>query len=180
MEDTHFLQRLQCLSEEIESCTDLAVRERMRGVVQIVLDFHQRGLARLMQHLSQSGHHGLVIFDALSSDELVSSLLLLHDLHPLDLNTRLQQVIEKGSTQWATHGVLVQLAGVSPEGIVQLKAVKSSEGWPPSPTGLRTSIQQAIYAAAPDVSGVVIEGLENPPRQQGFVPVSAVRIQRAV
>ena len=180
MEDTSFLQSLQCLAEEIESCTDLAVRERMRGVVQIVLDFHQRGLARLMQHLTESADHGQPMLEVLSRDELVSSLLLLHDLHPLDLHTRLKHVIETTSPQWLSQGLLVQFRGVSPEGIVQLKAVKSGEGSLSLKTGLKTSIERAIYAAAPEVGGVMIEGLENPSRQQGFVPVSAVRIQRAV
>jgi hypothetical protein len=175
MEDVGFLQRLERLVGEIESCTEPGIRERLLGVLLVVLDFHRHGLAQLMQHLRQGGEAGGAVIDTLCKDDLVSSLLLLHDLHPMDLATRLRQAMDNAAAQWAKAGADVRLVSISPGGMVQLKVVQNGRG----SSTLRRSIEQVIYAAAPDAAGVNIEGLPERDNKSGFVPLSALRILSA-
>jgi hypothetical protein len=81
------LGRVEALVGEIEAVADEAVREKARALVQAVLALHAEGLRRL---LSLAGPDSAARFAA--ADELVGSLLLLHDLHP-DVETPARQAL---------------------------------------------------------------------------------------
>ena len=61
------------------------------------------------------------MIDELGRDPLVSGLLLLHGLHPLDLEARVRNAIEEVKPRLGLHGGSVELLGITPEGRVQLK-----------------------------------------------------------
>ena len=63
---------------------------RPREIVQAVLDLHGAGLERILGHLADAGDRRRVL-DACARDEVVGGLLLLHGLHPLDLEERVLQ-----------------------------------------------------------------------------------------
>jgi hypothetical protein len=178
-EEDSFLLRLEFLTQEIESCTDPAARERLRGAIGILLDFHGRALARLMGLLRQSGDSGTAAINAMAGDDLVASLLSLHDLHPWDVHARLKQAIERAASQWASQGTRVELLGVTQDSIAQLRLTKVPTATPSSPAKLKKSIERIVYSAAPDISGVTLEGLEEAQTSIGFVPITALRICRA-
>src|SRR3954447_1630296 len=85
------LQRLDVLLREAEQQADPANLVRFQQIVQGVLDLHRAGLERLLERVAESSE---TLLDTLGSDDLVSGLLLLHGLHPLDVEARVRQALE--------------------------------------------------------------------------------------
>jgi hypothetical protein len=138
------IERVEDLIRQSETLPDPAARACVREVVQTLLDFHGAGLARILDHLASDGGTGRAAVEALSRDELVGSLLLLHGLHPLDVETRVRAALEKMRPRLRTHGGDVELLGVQ-EGVVRIR----------TDTDVRT-IEAAVYEAAPDAVSVEV------------------------
>lgn len=153
------LGRVEELIGALEAAPDPTMREQARELIQTLLDLHGTGLERVLSMVYDSGTGGSAMIDELSRDELVSGLLLLHGLHPLDLETRVRNAIEEVKPRLGLHGGSVDLLGVTPEGRVQLKLQGNCHECPSSRLTLRFSIEEALYAAAPDLTGLDVEGL---------------------
>jgi hypothetical protein len=53
------------------------------------------------------------LIDWLAQDQLISNLLVLHGLHPLDFETRVLNAIESVKPRLGLHGGSVELIGVT-------------------------------------------------------------------
>ena len=106
------LQRLDALLREVEDSADPAAAARTREIVQAVLDLHGTGLERILGHLEAAGEAGAPILDACAGDDVVGGLLLLHGLHPLDLEARVLRALEQVRPALRSHGGNVELLGV--------------------------------------------------------------------
>ncbi|MGI8889964.1 MAG: NifU family protein [Chthoniobacterales bacterium] len=153
------LGRVEELIAALESSPDSAMREQARELIQSLLDLHGTGIERILSVVYDSGAGGSEVIDELSRDDLVSGLLLLHGLHPLDLETRVRNAIEEVKPRLGLHGGSVDLLGVTEDGRVQLKLQGNCHECPSSRLTLRFSIEEALYAAAPDLTGLDVEGL---------------------
>jgi hypothetical protein len=78
--------RLEMLLEEIESFEDPEARARTAEMVQTLLELYGEGLGRIVESIGRLGSEDLK--DELLGDELITHLLLLHGLHPVDVETR--------------------------------------------------------------------------------------------
>jgi Fe-S cluster biogenesis protein NfuA len=168
------LGRAEELIAALEGTPDPAAREQVRELIQILLDLHGTGLERVLSVVFDSGTEGAAMIDELARDHLVSGLLLLHGLHPLDLETRVRNAIEEVKPRLGLHGGSVELLAVTPEGRVQLKLQGNCHECPSSRLTLRFSIEEALNAAAPDLTGLDVEGLpeEHPkPAKNGTTPI---------
>jgi Fe-S cluster biogenesis protein NfuA len=154
------LQRLDVLLREVEESADPAVAARTREIVQAVLDLHGSGLGRILEHLQAAGDAGAPILDACARDDVVSGLLLLHGLHPTDLETRVLRALEEVRPALHSHGGNVELLGVR-DGVVQLRLAGSCDGCPSSAATMKMTIEEAIFANAPDVTSIEVQGLNN-------------------
>lgn len=174
------LEKLASLLPEIEQFPDIAIREKTREMVQAVLEFHAVAIERIFDRLEEAGAVGHALVDELSRDDLVSSLLVLHDLHPLDLPARVERAIVGVRPLLGSHGGDVELLDISSTGEVRLRLAGNCNGCPSSRTTLESTILSAIYAAAPEVTKVHVEGAEAaPPATAGFVPLSNLAVQRS-
>jgi Fe-S cluster biogenesis protein NfuA len=157
------LQRLDILLRDVEQWSDPAAQARTREIVQTVLDLHGSGLERILGHLAAGGAAGATIRDACTGDELVAALLLLHGLHPLDLEARVLQALDQVRPYLRSHGGNVELLGIR-DGVVRLRLVGSCHGCPSSAVTMKQTIEEAILGKAPEVNAVEVEGLaESPP-----------------
>ena len=150
------MQRLDALIREAERFADPAVQAHTREIVGALLELHGAGLERVLEHLAGAGEVGRAAIDALARDELVGSLLLLHGLHPLDVETRVLGALDKVRPYLHSHGGDVEFLGVA-GGAVRLRLRGSCHGCPSSAATLRSTIEQAVYDAAPDVTAVEVE-----------------------
>jgi Fe-S cluster biogenesis protein NfuA len=166
------MRQLDGLLQEVERVPDPAERARTAQVIRSLMDFHGAGLAAVVARLSAAGDAGRAILDDLAANDLVASLLLLYDLHPLDLEARVRLALDKVRPYLASHGGSVTLLGVTPDGVVRLRMEGSCHGCPSSAATLKTTIEQAILEKAPDAASIEVEGATAataPP--SGFVPV---------
>jgi Fe-S cluster biogenesis protein NfuA len=171
------LTRVESLIHQAEEIEDEDVRAQVQELVQHLLDYHGAGLAKMVEHAARLGDDGRELLTAWSRDELVSSLLLLYGLHPADLETRVLGALDKVRPVLASHGGNVELLGVD-EGVVRLRLQGSCHGCPSSTVTLRLTIEEAIYAAAPDVAGIQVEGVTPAPpaAHDGFVPLQQLTV----
>jgi Fe-S cluster biogenesis protein NfuA len=152
------IEHLETLIQNLERLPDPAARDQARELVQTLLDFHGAAVARILERIADQGGSGDSLIDSLASDDLVSNLLLLYGLHPVGLETRVGQALDKVRPYLQTHHGDVTLLGVT-EGIVRLRMQGSCHGCPSSAMTLKNAIEEAIYAAAPDVAAIEVEGV---------------------
>ena len=162
-----WIDKIEDLVQRAESLTDPEAREITVALLRAVLDFHAAGLERLLEIAARSGSAGDALIQQIAADDLTSSMLLLHDLHPDDLETRLNHAIKKLQDVFASLGAKISLIGTE-SGTVRL-FFDSSRAWPG--TQVRGSVENAIFQAAPEITTVVVEGLKEI-SPVDFVPVS--------
>jgi Fe-S cluster biogenesis protein NfuA/nitrite reductase/ring-hydroxylating ferredoxin subunit len=154
--------RMEALLGEIETLSDPNARSKAAEVVGVLLDLYGEGLARMMEVVAE-GEERERTFDAFAEDELVSHLLLLHGLHPLDLETRVVRALEEVRPYLLSHGGNVELLGVE-EGVARLRMQGSCSGCPSSTVTLKLAIEEAIQKTAPDLERIQAEGVAEEPR----------------
>jgi Fe-S cluster biogenesis protein NfuA len=156
------LERIEGLVHTLESIADPKVRACAKDLVQSLLDLQGAGLDRIVTTLSGAGEPGRVLFHELARDDLVSSLLLLHGLHPVSLEERVKRAIAEIGPHLRSHGGSVEVVEIS-GGVLRLRLSGGGHGCGSSPDALRAAVEEAVYAAAPDVDGIQVEaGLEAP------------------
>ncbi|MDQ6922231.1 MAG: NifU family protein [Candidatus Dormibacteraeota bacterium] len=140
--------------------------------IQALLSLHGDGLARVVQVLEESGEDR--VLQQLSGDEVVGGLLLLHGVHPLPLESRVRQALDKVRPYLASHGGNVDLLEVR-DGSVSLRLEGSCDGCPSSAMTLKYAIEQAISETAPDVLAIHVAGVTPPQPTAGFIPLTQIR-----
>src|SRR5271166_5226812 len=98
------MERLETLIEEAEQFPDADARAHTQEIVRAVLDLHGTGLQRMLEHLAEAGEVGQAIAQALAQDDVVSGLLLLYDLHPLGVEARVRQALDRVRPTLRKHG----------------------------------------------------------------------------
>jgi hypothetical protein len=162
-----WVDKIEALVREAETAGDPKARAITTDLLRAVLDFHAAGLERILDLVYESGPWGTAIIDQIARDDLTSSMLLLHDLHPDDLETRVQRALEKLQEVFLSLGAKLSLIALEPPQ-VRLH-FESQRTW--SGTPVKASVEKAIFQSAPEITHVIVEGLkETPPN--GFVPVS--------
>lgn len=153
---------IQQLIEEIEVWPDKQARELMHECLQEVLKFYGRSIERMMSVIGKSANGvSTQVYNDLISDNVVSNLLLIHDLHPLDLKTRLYQALDKVKPYMDSHGGSVEIVSLD-NNIAHLKLSGSCKGCPSSSSTLELGIRQAVEELCPDLMGLEVEGIVAP------------------
>ena len=161
---------------EIERVSEPAVRSLSRQLIQSLMDLHGMGIERMLEIMHRRGEAGQALIDEMGNDELVCSLLLLYGLHPLDLSQRVLQALEKTRPFLGTHGGHLTLVGVSASGEITLRLEGNGHSCPSSAATLQSTVEQAIYDAAPDATSIVIEGaVREPIANSGFVSLASLQ-----
>ncbi len=166
------MQRIGGLVAEIEAIADPAVRAATKGLVQSLMDLHGAALDKALEIVSDAGDPGMNIIDRLGRDPLVSSVLILYGLHPEDLETRVTKAVDRVRPQLRKQGCEVELLGVS-DGAVRLRVETGSHTCGSTGKTVQATVEGAIYDAAPDLTSLVVEGLEEKPAS-GFVALNSL------
>jgi Fe-S cluster biogenesis protein NfuA len=172
-EDKDFQAKIQRLGElvrDLENIADPESRAGAKTLVQLLLDLHAVGLERVVEIIAGSGEAGERTIDDLGRDPLVSSLLVLYGLHPLDMESRVLQAVEKLQPRVRKGGGEVELLGFE-GGVVRLRIQVSGHACGSTGRTLKSMVEEALYEAAPDMNALLIEGLEQESGAAGFVPL---------
>ena len=187
MGDPEASARLRATGERIETLLDasgaggVVARERAEELVRLVTDLYGAGLERILDIVYDAGHLTDEVLAALAADDLAASLLLVHGLHPYDVGTRVEQALDEVRPYLGSHGGDVELLEVGEDGTVRLRLLGSCDGCPSSSVTLKLAVEGAIEAAAPEITGIVVE---DAPREAGptegaetLIPVSSLRVR---
>lgn len=152
-------RRIEELVRKVDGIEDPVSRDVARQLMEAILEFHGDGLNRIMELTVESVGTGEALIRRFGGDELVSSLLVLHDLHPDNLETRARRAIAR----WQGSAELINEF----EGVVRVRLL----------SGLGESLAIAIREAAPDaVEVIVVESMQS---AGGFVPLTAIGMSGA-
>lgn len=164
------MEQVEGLIRKVENLPDAEARASALALMQALMEFHGAGIERLMEIVADTGEPGAAVFDKFAADDLVGSLLLLYGQHPLALETRVTRALDKVRPYLDSHGGNVELIGIA-DGVVRLRMQGSCRSCPSSAMTLKLAIEEAIYAAAPDVVAIEAEGVTEQPAATGFVQI---------
>jgi Fe-S cluster biogenesis protein NfuA len=165
-------KRIEELVQEVSTFSNPQARATTEELIQALLDMYGEGLAHILELIEQSDLKGYALMQTLASDDLVGSLFMLHDLHPIDLETRIAKALAEVRPYLKSHGGNVQFLKVE-NGIAYLRLEGSCQGCGASTSTLKATIEEAIYSAAPDLDGLEVEGVVEPPPRRG-TPITLV------
>ena len=155
-------ERIELLLEASAAAGPVA-RERAEELVRLVVELYGAGLERLLELTHDAG--------ALADDELVSSLLLVHGLHPYGLQERVERALDGVRPYLGSHGGDVRLLEVTDDGVVRLQLLGSCDGCASSSVTLELAVDGAVRAAAPEVVRIDVEAGDPGPVAGGVIPV---------
>jgi Fe-S cluster biogenesis protein NfuA/nitrite reductase/ring-hydroxylating ferredoxin subunit len=148
--------RIEGLLQELGTIADTGVRKKAEELVRLLMELYGSALARILEVIDNTDSAD-TIFDRLAVDDLVASLLVLHGLHPLNVETRIARALDRVRPYLGSHGGDVKLLGVN-EGVVHLRLEGSCHGCPSSTVTMKLAIERAIEEAAPEVVRIEVEG----------------------
>jgi len=163
-------ERIELLLEASAAAGPIA-RERAEELVRLVVELYGSGLERLMELAHDAGALDDDLLAALAGDELVSSLLLVHGLHPYGVEERVQRALDDVRPYLGSHGGDVRLLEVTDEGVVRLQLLGSCDGCASSSVTLELAVDGAVRAAAPEVVRIDVEESQPEAAASGVIPV---------
>src|ERR1700733_5672987 len=152
------VERVQDLQAHLEAAGESAPRELAEELVSSVVQMYGAGLERILAALFEAGPEGERIAASLSDDPLVATLLLIHDLHPVPLEQRVQSALDSVRPYMESHGGNVELLSLGP-GTARIHLQGSCSDCSASSVTLELAIKQALEDAAPDLEGLEVEGV---------------------
>lgn len=170
IDEARLRQKMQRIGDLV-SQLDSGDAARSRELLQLVMDLHGEALDRIVQRLHDAGEAGERVIEGLAADPLVSSVLLLYGLHPLDFETRVREAVEKlAPALRSSYGVYAEFAGLHAGAVrIRLRGVDTAS----TARNVRSAVEEELYAAAPDAESVVLLGLEKFATPD-FVPLEMV------
>src|ERR1700737_2873778 len=131
----------------------VAARERAEQLVREVVELYGAGLSRIFAAVGDQADPGML--DRLVADDLVASLLLVHGLHPYDVRRRVSDALDRVRPYLGSHGGDVHLLDILGD-TVQLQFAGSCKSCPSSAVTLELAVEDAIRAAAPEISSIEV------------------------
>jgi Fe-S cluster biogenesis protein NfuA len=163
------VQKIGSLVHDLESIADPASRATAKELVQSLMDLHGTGLERILEVVFELGESGPQIIDELGQDPLVSSLLILYGLHPDELQTRVERKLQQVASKLHKMGAEAKLVSIN-GGDVRVRVRTEGHACGSTSRTVQSTVEEAIYEAAPDLTSLVVEGLEEP-ADSGFIAV---------
>ncbi|HEY2043096.1 MAG TPA: NifU family protein [Jatrophihabitans sp.] len=150
--------RIEGLLDDLHQSAVPGVGERADDLVRSVVGLYGAGLERIMEILDSHPDAERLI-RALADDDVVGNLLLLHDLHPDSVDSRIVAALDKVRPYLGSHAGGIDYLGVDDDGIAQLQLAGSCDGCPSSSVTVQLTIERALLEAAPELDGVHVEGM---------------------
>jgi hypothetical protein len=145
--------RIQQLLDEARDLSPAPVWERIEELVQRLLALQGEGISRLLSYARACGADG-TLDKRIEGDELLSSLLLLHGLHPVPARERILRALEELRPRLAGRGVRVELIAI--EGHAARLRISGQAD------GAMAAVRRAVEEVAPELERVDVEEISGP------------------
>lgn len=150
-------------------------QERAEELVRVVVDLYGTGIERMLDLLHDAGRLDDAALEALAADPLVSGLLLVHGLHPDDVETRVARALDSVRPYLGSHGGDVELVEITDEGVVRLRLKGSCDSCASSSVTLELAVDGAVRDAAPEITDIEVIPAEKPAK--GLISLSSLRLR---
>ena len=158
----HAGEHIERLLEEIRTSASPPVWRRVEELMSVVVELYGAGLRRIVRMVDDAGTAADELVTRMTGDELVSSLLLVHGLHPDDLATRVRKALDRVRPYLGSHGGDVEVLAVEEDaGRVRLRMTGSCDGCPSSLLTVKLAVEGAIRELAPEIAHVEVDGVTN-------------------
>lgn len=147
--------RTEAMLARLDALPDPAARAQAFGAVQALVELYGECLARIMRQVTESADGAPAA--AIAGDELVSHLLLVHDLHPEPTQVRVRRALEE------VPGA--ELLAVEPPA-VRVRLTASGCG----AAALRQAVEETVLRAAPEIDSVEVADSPAP----ALIPVESL------
>ena len=154
--------RVEELTAQLEAIGDPFARSCAEELAGALMGLYGEGLERIFETLEAEGPALAEVRERLAGDGVVASLMLIHGLYPVDLETRVREALDSVRPYMESHGGDVELLGIE-GGVAHLRLEGSCNGCPASASTMELAIEQALRDAAPDLEGIDVEGVTAAP-----------------
>ena len=165
--------RVEELLAELRTETDPSVAERAEELVCLLVEFYGAGLERVVDLVGREPA-GNEIVGRLSQDPLLESLLVLHGLHPVSAQVRIERAVETVKAKGTLGSGEIHFVALDDDGTVHLKLEGSCDGCGSSNAMAKVALEKAIDELIPESTRVVIDGM--PSSDARFVTSAAVPV----
>jgi len=131
-------------------------RQTAEEIVRLLMELYGDGLTRVLAIVRA---HDPTLVHRIAQDELLESLLLVHDLHPFDVHTRIRRALDRVRPYLDSHAGGVKYLGIDSNGVARLRLEGNRDGCPSASLTVRQTIEQVVRDAAPETSGVEVSGV---------------------
>jgi Fe-S cluster biogenesis protein NfuA/nitrite reductase/ring-hydroxylating ferredoxin subunit len=160
-------RRIELLLDEVRAMAGPPTWQRVEELVQRIVALHGAGIERILGLVADAGALDQRLLSALCDDELVSSLLVLHGLHPVPTAERVRRALDGVRPYLGSHAGDVELVSVDADGVVRLRLLGTCRGCPSSRATLEHTIEAAIETAAPEVARIEVDASTTAPEAAG-------------
>jgi hypothetical protein len=145
--------RIDRLLEELHEVADPVAWKRIEALVTALVDLYGAGLEQALEHAHAVARSSGELDARLAEDELVSSLLLLHGLHPATIEERVGRALDRVRAELPAETKL-ELAEVE-AGVVKLRVDPLGDS--SAEATFARLAARAIERDAPEITSVHIE-----------------------
>jgi len=136
-------------------------RERAEELVRTIANMYGDGLERILTIAhEETGERSGAFFARLCADQLVESLLLLHGLHPIPIEERIEAALQSVLPYIKSHKGNMEISRIEGD-VVYLRLEGSCDGCPASAATLKDAVERAILERVPEIREVRAEESEN-------------------
>jgi hypothetical protein len=136
------MRRIEELVHRLEEIPDAKSRETAQALMSAILDLHGAGLEAMVEIVFEGGDPGRAAIRRFAGDPLIASLLILHGLHPDDLETRVHQALAKTNSNAELISVF--------DGNVRVRLTAAG-------CGVRAAVEAALREALPDANEIIVD-----------------------
>ncbi|MGA2208558.1 MAG: hypothetical protein ABSH30_02880 [Acidimicrobiales bacterium] len=150
--------RIESLLDQLASLPDRRAGQWAEELLRCVTDLYGAGIARIIHAATAADRpDGGALLEQLAGDDLVASLLLVHDLHPTSLRVRVESVLADVRSLFTEADVrLVHLD--EERSSIRLRMVTPGCS-PARASALERRVREAVEAALPDLEQLEMDRL---------------------
>jgi Fe-S cluster biogenesis protein NfuA len=167
------IRQLGALVGELDVLPGNSGQGTARELVQLLLEIHSSGLERIMEIIDESGEPGEGIILRVGQDPIVRHLLLLHSLHPEDLEIRVLKAINLAGPRLRKHNSELELLSIQ-DGAVQVRVRTSGHVCGSTGKTVQSIVEESMYDLAPDLASLEILPQEDA-ASSGFVSLDTLQ-----
>jgi Fe-S cluster biogenesis protein NfuA len=151
-------RRVERLLADLAEVADPVVRDKSEELARSLVELYGSGLERIARVIGDQPGGGQLI-RMLAADDLVASLLILHDLHPVPLPDRVSHALDAVRPQLGLRRL--DLLAIDSDGVARI-AVQGG-GCHSSAEAVTRAVERAVQDSAPELAGVDVVDAEPEP-----------------